>query len=385
MNPESGGPVAGLLSSTAELAQRGHETEAVTLDPPDAPFLAACPFPVAACGARKVLPKLTYSAAFLEWIRQNAHRFDVAVIHGLWNFASVGGWRALTQAGLPYVLFSHGMMDPWFRQAYPAKHWAKQAFWLLQGRALRDAHRVLFTSEEERRLSEPVFFGYRFRGQVIAYGVAPSADDPASLERSRVAAAAAVPGLAGRPYLLYLSRIHEKKGCDLLIDAFGKVAVTAGDLQLVMAGPDHTGLVPQLRARAEKAGVAGRIHWPGMLTGDAKAGALRSARAFVLPSHQENFGIAVAEALAAGTPVLISDKVNIWREVEAAGAGLVAPDTLEGTEQLLARFLSLDPSASAALQAAARPCYDGNFSVGRAAEDLERVLTEAAATQSGPE
>jgi len=98
-----------------------------------------------------------------------------------------------------------------------------------------------------------------------------------------------------------------------------------------------------LQPIVDEAGLADRVHWPGMLKGNAKWGAFAISDAFVLPSHQENFGIAVAEALACGLPVLISDQVNIAPEIEADGCGLVEHDTLEGTINLLERWLALNP------------------------------------------
>ncbi|MFN6996501.1 MAG: glycosyltransferase, partial [Aquincola tertiaricarbonis] len=114
--------------------------------------------------------------------------------------------------------------------------------------------------------------------------------------------------------------------------------------------------------------------WPGMLQGDLKWGAFHAAEAFVLPSHQENFGIAVAEALGCGVPVLISDKVNIWREIEADGAGLVAPDTAEGTAQLLQRWLALSSAERAAMRDRARGCFAQRFTVEAMADSLLSVL-----------
>ena len=141
---------------------------------------------------------------------------------------------------------------------------------------------------------------------------------------------------------MFLSRIHRKKGCDLLLEAFARLAAET-DLDLVMAGPDEDGLQLALEAQAARLGIAGRVHWTGMLEGDVKWGALRAADAFVLPSHQENFGIAVVEALACGVPVIISDKVNIWPEIAQDKAGIVKEDSAEGTYQGMVEFLAMGP------------------------------------------
>ncbi len=159
-----------------------------------------------------------------------------------------------------------------------------------------------------------------------------------------------------------------------MLAAFAAVAARDPGLDLVIAGPDQVGLVETLRLRARQAGITARVHFSGMLGGDAKTGAYRAAAAFVLPSHQENFGIAVAEALACGTPVLISDQVAIWREVVADEAGLVAADTREGTIDLLARFIALPEDARAAMGRRARACFEARFHIEQAADSLMRVI-----------
>ncbi len=369
-DPRTGGPIEALRLGGLEMARLGHAIEVVTLDNPSARYLSDFPLPVHACG--HWIRRYGYTPALARWIAANAHGFDAAVIHGLWNHASVGGWSALKVAGLPYVVFAHGMMDPWFRETYPLKHLAKQALWLArQGRVLRDAAAVLFTCEEERRRARGVFRGDGYVERVVAFGTSAP---PAQTEDQLAAFRRRLPALSDRRFLLFLGRIHEKKGCDLLVEAFAKIAASSPDLHLAIAGPDQTGLKSRLIAQAAKAGVADRIHWPGMLVGEAKWGAFRAAEAFVLPSHQENFGIAVAEAMACGTPVLMTDKVNIWREVKASGAGLVAPDSLEGIENLLQSWLALSDDGKNAMRANARSGFERHFRIEAAARDLVTLL-----------
>jgi glycosyltransferase involved in cell wall biosynthesis len=237
------------------------------------------------------------------------------------------------------VVFTHGMLDPWFKRRYPLKHIKKYCYWPAQYWILRQAETVMFTSTLERDLAPQSFWPNRWKSFVVPYG---TGEPPAGTGAQSEAFYAKLPLLRGRRYVLFLSRIHEKKGCDLLIEAFARVAPAHPDVDLVIAGPDQVGLQSKLQRMAGDLGIERRrVHWPGLLTGDPKWGALRGCDAFILPSHQENFGVVVAEALACGRPVLISNQVNIWPEVEQEGVGLVAPDTLAGTEELLSQWLLL--------------------------------------------
>jgi glycosyltransferase involved in cell wall biosynthesis len=373
VDPRSGGPIEGLKISASAMREMGHETEVVTLDNPSAAFLQDFPFPVYPCGP--ATRRYGYTPKLARWIVENGRSFDAAVVHGLWNHASIGGWLGLKKVGLPYVVFTHGMLDPWFREAYPLKHWVKQIFWSgWQGKVLRDAKTVLFTSEEERRLARGVFRGYEYREKVVAYAAAEPAGD---VEQQTNAFAALMPALQDRRYLLFLSRIHPKKGCDLLVDAFVRLAARYPDVDLVIAGPDQVGLKATLIERAKAGGVENRIHWPGMLAGDAKWGAFRSAEAFILPSHQENFGIVVAEAMACATPVLITNKVNIWQEVVQSGGGFVEADDGAGVERLMQNWLGLSSEKRSTISASARQGFDRYFRPQSAALDLAAILHAA--------
>ena len=144
-----------------------------------------------------------------------------------------------------------------------------------------------------------------------------------------------------------------------------------------MAGPDQMGWRKRLIELARTLGVADRICWTGMLTGDLKWGLLRSAEVLALPSHSENFGIVVAEALACGLPVLISNRVNIWREIVEDKAGLVASDTLEGTERLIRNWIELSADDRSQMRERARRCFFDRFEIQQAASALVEVVSSA--------
>ncbi|MCX6981587.1 MAG: glycosyltransferase [Verrucomicrobia bacterium] len=366
VNPAGGGPIEGIKQVARVHAALGHETEIVSLDSPEDAWVKECPVKVHAMGP--VRSGYGYSSKLVPWLREHRREYDAVVVSGLWQYSGFGVWRALRGTDTPYFVFPHGMLDPWFKRAYPLKHLKKWLYWpWADYRMLRDARAVLFTSEEECRAARESFWLYRCNEVVVNYGIAAPTGDA---EAQQQAVLARFPELAGRRAFVFLSRIHEKKGCDLLVRAFAKIARTDDSLRLVFAGPDQTGWSAALREIAQQLGIADRIVWTGMISGDLKWGMLHLAEAFVLPSHQENFGIAVAEALACGTPVLISNKVNIWREIESDRAGLVDEDDGPGTLRLLEKWLALSAQEKDAMRKTARETFQARFEVTRAAEAL---------------
>ncbi|WP_246649320.1 glycosyltransferase [Bradyrhizobium canariense] len=381
-DPRSGGPIEGLIRSSEALAKLGHFREIATLDHPDDPWVKDFPLPIFALGRipiheRRRLDWLPwvhygYTSGLVPWLKDHARDYDVVIVNGLWNYSAGGASRVLPRSGVPYFVFTHGMLDPWFRKEYPIKTAFKQvSWWLNEGPLLRNANGVLFTCEEERLLARNAFWPYRVREFAVGYGTS----DVAGHREAQVAAfREQLSALGQRGFLLFLSRIHQKKGCDLLVDAFAEIASSVPDLDLVMAGPDQSGWVSELKHRAEAAGIGHRIHWPGMLEGDQKWGAFHDCEAFVLPSHQENFGIVVAEALACGKPVLITDKVNIWREIKEDGAGLVASDDAAGILSLLSGYLALSPDQRQSMAEAGRQSFLKRFDIEQNAQTLLDVL-----------
>jgi glycosyltransferase involved in cell wall biosynthesis len=370
VNPAGGGPIEGIKQLGTSLETVGHCVEIASLDDPNAAFLKQSPLPVQPLGPTTF--HYGFSTRFIPWLRANRGRYDAVIVNGIWQFHSYGAWRVLRRSTTPYVLFTHGMLDPWFKNRYPLKHVKKWMYWpWAEYRVLRDAQAVLFTCEEERVLARKSFWLYRCNEAVVSYGTAkPEGKADAELQEFFTC----YPDLHGKKLALFMGRIHPKKGCDLLIEAFAQILAQLPDWHLVIAGPDQVGWQEQLNYRAARLGLAPRITWTGMVSGAIKWGALRAAEVFVLPSHQENFGIAVAEALGVGTPALISNKVNIWREIERDGAGIAADDTLEGTCKLLQSYLELPQEQKLVMRQAACDCFEQRFEIRKAAQTLHTIL-----------
>jgi glycosyltransferase involved in cell wall biosynthesis len=383
LNPAMGGLAEGVMRLGPPLANRGHEQSIVCLDRPDDPWILTASMNVYALGKHNLGSSQSswipwqhygYTPDLIPWLKANVGRYDVVIVHGLWNYCALAARIAFAGTPVRYFVFTHGMLDPWFRKTYPLKTVLKQFFWWFnEGPLLHGARSVLFTTEEERILARNAFRPYRLSETVVGFG---TADVAGNSQEQITAFRAKLPGLGDHRFLLFLSRIHEKKGCDLLIEAFAKVTESDPALHLVIAGPDHVDLTPSLKKIADRRGIANKVHWPGMLSGDAKWGAFRSCEAFVLPSHQENFGIVVAEAMACARPVLMTDKVNTWREVKQGGGGLVAGDDLLGIEGLLAAFLSLSTEEQKQMGNAARATFLKHFNIDANVTTLLNVLSD---------
>ena len=375
VNPVAGGPIEGIKQLAKAKMAYGWEIEVVCLDSPDAPWLKDFPLKVHAMGPSYL--SYGYSPRLVPWLRAHCNEYAFVVVNGIWQYCSFAAWRVLRNAIIPYFVFTHGMLDPWFKKNYPLKHLKKWLYWpWAEYRVLRDAAAVLFTCAEEKILARQSFWLYRCNEKVVNYGTAGWNGDA---EAQKKCFLSKFPELQGKRLLLFLGRIHEKKGGDLLFEAFHRIVSERPevDLHLVMAGPDDNEFARRLKKTARSLGMESRITWTGMLLGDEKWGAFQASEAFVLPSHQENFGISVAEALSASLPVLISNKVNIWREIEQRDAGLVAADDLPGTSSLFKRWLDLDDPKREAMRKQARACFLQHFEISGAARSLIKVYSDS--------
>lgn len=373
LSAEGGGPIEGLIQQGMVMTQYGHDVQTLCLDAPGSSLDTR----LGSSAVYQLGPNyLGYGFVFrLEpWLRENGLKFDVIIVHGLWQYHGYSVSKVARELGLTYVVFLHGMLDPWFARRYPLKHLKKWLYWpWAEYRVLRDANLVLFTTAEELLLARQSFWLYRVRERLVGYGIKAPDVQPV---QARSAFLVQFPHLKGKRNLLYLSRIHPKKGCDLLIHAFAKVAVADLSLHLIMAGPGEASWVRELKQLADALGLAHRVTFTGMIKDEVKWGAYDVADAFVLPSHQENFGIVVAEALAWGVPVLTTYQVNIWREIQESGAGIIHADSQAGADQLLADWLELSPIEQSTMRVKAKLCFAKNFEIKQVTEHLINALDD---------
>jgi glycosyltransferase involved in cell wall biosynthesis len=382
INPGQGGPVVVLEQFARYQSQDGDKLHVVSFDDPASEWVRTFEYPLTALGPCATF--YGYTTKLEPWLHAHAKKYDVVIVHGIWQYQSLAAGRVLPALGVPYVIYTHGMLDPGHHKVGRRKQLKKQLYWwLAESRVLRAAAAVFFTTEEERRIAPKGMWPVRWRhSEIVPYGVEQPPDDQAG---QREAFLRRFPGLRGRRILLFLGRFDPKKAARLVIKAFAERTDTHPEVTLVMVGPDDKDEGPVLRSLVPET-ICDRVLWTGMLLGDEKWGAFRSAETFVIPSHTENYCIAAVEALACGVPVLMSDKVNIHSMVSTQGAGYVENDDLAGCGRLLDRWLATPATEWSAMRGNAVDCYRKNFQMEDAyacyREALVRVADTAKASRS---
>jgi glycosyltransferase involved in cell wall biosynthesis len=371
MDPASGGPAQGIRNNIPFWEQQGIVPSILSFDKADASFVEQNKV----IGIGPVKNPWAYVSKGMDWLLHHLCDYDVVLIHGLWlynGYAVTKAIKKLKQLGkkVPKVfIMPHGMLDPYFQKAAERRLKAIRnvVYWhLIEKTVINEADGVLFTCEEELQLAKTTFSGYQPKATYnIGYGILPP---PLFSEQQMHAFYEKCTGVFNIPYFLFLSRIHQKKGADIMLKAYAMVynqCIEHGIVlpDLVIAGPgmdtDYgNDIITLLDTFPE---VKPKVHFPGMLQGAAKWGALYGAELFVLPSHQENFGIAIVEAMACKTPVLITKRVNIWQEIAQGEGGIVTDDNSESVLSALKIWIDMSVDDKKRMGEKAFATYDAHF------------------------
>jgi glycosyltransferase involved in cell wall biosynthesis len=315
---QEGGVARAVLDTCSLLAKRGHDVTLLTVDARDVPSAwrtseKKLPRAVAIPAPRFGAP-MTMEA---ESAIRSAH---VLHLHTPWELSNLSLARCAKRLHVPYIVSVHGMLDRWSLR----QKWLKKRLFLawVGRRFLTGAARVHCTAvaelEQAARLLRPD------SGVVIPCPIDLSAFVELPGPKRALSDYPELTGVV--PSLLFLSRLHPKKRPDLLIEAAAIMARAGQHCQVILAGPGDAGYVAWLRQRALQSGLERRVLFTGMVDGLTKISLFQAADVFVLPTSQENFGIVLVEAMAAGTPVVTTRGVDIWQELQGAGAVIVDQD-----------------------------------------------------------
>jgi glycosyltransferase involved in cell wall biosynthesis len=346
MHPSAGGPPVVVARFTAGAIARGWQASVITTSkfcPDDGTTLQENlqnEFPIHVLAADRP-GLLGLASAAPAVIDAGVAGADIVHLHTLWHPLAGMVRRACSRHGRPFVVMPHGMLDPW---SLGVKALRKRAYLaLVESRILRKAARIVFTTDEEERLARHSV-PWLGAGVVVPLGAdAP----PAPRDALAAAFAGQFPVATGRRCLLFLGRIHPKKGLDRIINVLPQLIARYPDLLLIVAGEGEANYVAGLKKDVERGGCEPHVLFTGLLQGEIKWGALASAEALLLPSRQENFALVVAEAMHAGVPVILSNKVNTWPYVQQAGGGIVIQEADIQEELKAALHQVLDDPESA--------------------------------------
>jgi len=353
LGPARGGPSHALPVLAEELVRQGvHVDMCATDDNADARLRVPLCQPITVNGVTIwFFPRQTrfyaFSAPLTAWLTRHIAQYDLVHIHALFSYATLPAAVVAARRGVPYIVRPLGTLNR-YGMRHRRPHLKRASFRLVESRILSGAAALHFTSEDERQQAREI--GVDGPSAVIPPGVDVSQFDhlpPAQLFLD------AYPRLSGRRIVLFLSRLDPKKGLDVLLPAFGMLRMRYPTAALVLAGSGDVTFEANLRRQAERLDLTDHIAFVGFLDGSAKRAAFSAASAFVLPSYSENFGIACAEALAAGLPVVISRHVGVAPDVERYGAGLVVEAQEDSVCEALAHLLE-DPVAHALMALRAR-------------------------------
>jgi glycosyltransferase involved in cell wall biosynthesis len=384
MASEQGGPPVVCAGLTSALAARGHEVTIATLAEPGETAVAVGPgvkLRAFGTGSNK---RYAASPVLDQWLEQNVAAFDIVHIHSIWLFPTFAAARACWRARKPYVVVLHGMLERF--SVHHRSRLVKTAYWYFRERRVESRAAALHClNHSEIRKAVPWIRDLpKF---VMPNGI--HAADVAALP-ARGGFRAAHPEWASRPLVLFLSRLHPKKGLDRLLPAWKRLAEAGGPLaeaRLLVAGAGEAAYVASLKQMVADLGLGEQVAFLGQLTGRAKWQALVDSDVFVLPSHQEGFSMAITEALAAGCVPVVTEECNFDELAPPApqGArGVIIRDGDMGAFVRAVADLLQEGDRRRAMADAGRALVASRYTWQKIAGDLEAIYRRILAGEKFP-
>lgn len=377
---EEGGVVRAVLDMGALQASASRDVTILTHDAPDAPeaWHAGHPgLPHLKIVPPPARPLGLFSGAQLRDLEPVLKSAEVLHLHACWTNANNQLARMATRLGVPYVLSMHGMLDDWCMAQKTPK---KRLYLAITGRrTLEQAAFVHSTAEAELSQSKKWFPKGRGRIVPLVFDLEPYKNLPGAA----IADAHFGPGGTGdiepgKPVVLFLSRVHPKKGLEHLIGATALLKDRGVACRTLIAGTGDDDYLARMKTLAAQRGVGDDVRFLGMVTGELKTSLFERADVFALPTSQENWGFVLTEALACETPVVTTKAVDIWPELEESG-GAVLADQSETAFADAIRALLDDDDRRARMGAAGRAWILENLDPGAVADRYESMYADAIA------
>jgi glycosyltransferase involved in cell wall biosynthesis len=368
MNPKLGGVVSAVDQCARYfIGNESFSVEVLCFDDPVSPWFDDVEYTVHAIG--RSYSGYGFNLKYIPWLIKNARSYDFVFFDGIWQWHLVGAY-ILKLLSVPYVVVTHGMLDVYFNKFF-FKYLKKLPFWFFVDRnALSLSKGVVFSCQQEYLCARSSFPLAKIEPLINRLGI--DGIDGHSVDADK----ASVFGF-GSEFLvgLFLSRIHPKKGLDILISAICDDRWPS-HVCIAIAGPDDSGMVPGYKEVLAKSCKEKNVVWLGMLSGKRKVSAFKLSDFFILPSHQENFGLVIAEALSVGRFIITTDKVNIHSILTDGEAAFVSSDTVDGIINSVTSYVSCSVEERVDMSRRAFNCYQNNFTSNVSSNDMMKIVTD---------
>ena len=359
-NPKTGGPVEGLKQLYKYYKKKKINVEILSSDNN-----------LYSNNLKKDLPKINiagkqsfffrYNSKLIPWLEKNIYKYDLLIVHGIWLYHNFAVMNVANRFNKPYFVFTHGAMAPWLNKFLTFKYIKKKIFFsLFQRKFLLRAKAVFFTSLTEMNNAKKEFNLSGVKKKYIGYGIFGNQNTNNFNKKKFLEK---FPNFKYKKIILYLGRIHEIKGIDILIKSFLKLYSKNKLFHLIIAGPANKNYLKKLKALND--GSNENITWFSDVYGKFKWDLFNVSDFFCQPSHHENFGITIVEALSSKKPVIISNKVNIFKTIKNYNAGLIANDNQNSFDKTLLRINFISNKDYKKLSNSAYMCFKTNFSLER--------------------
>ena len=353
LNPKLGGPPVGIINNSIALMRNGFEVDILTSDPINSNYFKNKNIKIINLGSGIGKYGLNFKLFF--WLIKNKKKYDNFIIHGLWQFNTLIA-RILIKK--KYYVFPHGSLNPYYSTEF-FKKLKKQIYWLLiEKRNLLECKSLLLTSiEEKKNILKSYVNTSNINLQVMQYGILKPEID---LNNAKKIFTNKFSILKNKNFYIFIGRFHQVKGCDILLRSVKKVLDKKLQINILMVGPNNK-YKTKLIKLCKKLKISKNVFWSDFLSGNLKWGAIASSKAMLLPSHAENFGISIVEALSTGTPVITTNKVNIYKDIKKYKAGFISNDNINSFSKNLIKFLKYKNQKK--MKSNALNCFNKKFNL----------------------
>ena len=354
LNPEYGGPPAAIVDSTIALNRIGFKVDIVTHDNKESQFVKIKNTTIHNMGP-SLLGDYNLNFKFTKWLIQNRSKYDLFIVHGLWQFNTLAARLFLKKK---YYVFVHGQLDPSYKKFFFNKI-KKFIYWnLIEKKNLKDSKFILLTNKKEKDLLNDTYVNTKgLKKKVVDYGILEPKYDTSKVKKIFYKK---FKSLKDKDFYIYLGRFHNKKGCEIIMNAVKYFSLRKKPINVLMCGSNNI-YKKYLQKISKDLNIEKNIIWSNFLKNDIKLGALLSSKAMLLPSYGENFGVALVEAMACGIPVLTTNKVNIYNYIIKNNAGYISSPNNVNFIKIINKFENLKKSNITQLKKNAYRCFKNNF------------------------